>query len=83
MGWARRRSATRTSLVTRSARKYTASNKPVFKSARKNIAEHRVTLTILGAVAEFERTKIIERMMRGKLHKLRKGEIVYGQPPRV
>jgi site-specific DNA recombinase len=46
-----------------------------------NIAEHRVTLTILGAVAEFERTKIIERMMRGKLHKLRKGEIVYGQPP--
>jgi Resolvase, N terminal domain len=30
--------------------------------------ENKVMLTILGAVAEFERAKIIERMMRGKVH---------------
>jgi site-specific DNA recombinase len=47
----------------------------------RNDPENIITLTILGAVAEFERAKIIERMMRGKLHKLRKGEMVYGQPP--
>ena len=47
----------------------------------KNIPENKVTLTILGAVAEFERAKIIERMMRGKLHRLRKGEMVGGLPP--
>ena len=32
-------------------------------------------------VSEFERAKIIERMMRGKLHRLRKGEMTGGQPP--
>jgi site-specific DNA recombinase len=47
----------------------------------KNIPENKVTLTILGAVAEFERAKIIERMMRGKLHRLRKGEMVGGFAP--
>jgi DNA invertase Pin-like site-specific DNA recombinase len=46
-----------------------------------NIPESKVTLTILGAVAEFERAKIIERMMRGKLHRLRKGEMIGGQAP--
>jgi DNA invertase Pin-like site-specific DNA recombinase len=46
-----------------------------------NIPESKVTLTILGAVAEFERAKIIERMMRGKLHRLQKGEMIGGQAP--
>ena len=36
----------------------------------KNDPEGKITLTILGAVAEFERAKIIERMMRGKVHRL-------------
>jgi hypothetical protein len=35
-----------------------------------NVPESKLTLTILGAVAEFKRAKIIERMMRGKLHRL-------------
>jgi DNA invertase Pin-like site-specific DNA recombinase len=30
---------------------------------------------VLGAVAEFERAKIIERTTRGRLHKLRRGEL--------
>jgi site-specific DNA recombinase len=47
----------------------------------KNIPESKVTLTILGAVAEFERAKIIERMMRGKVHKLRNGEMFGGLAP--
>jgi site-specific DNA recombinase len=47
----------------------------------KNNPENKVTLTILGAVAEFERAKIIERMMRGKLHRLSKGEMIGGLPP--
>lgn len=46
--------------------------------------ENRFALTVLGAVAEFERAKISERMMRGRLHRLRMGVlashgcIVYG-----
>jgi site-specific DNA recombinase len=47
----------------------------------KNNPENKVTLTILGAVAEFERAKIIERMMRGKLHRLSKGEMIGGLAP--
>jgi site-specific DNA recombinase len=47
----------------------------------RNSPENKVTLTILGAVAEFERAKIIERMMRGKLHRLSKGEMIGGLPP--
>lgn len=35
--------------------------------------ENKFTLTVLGAVAELERAKIIERSTRGKLHKLRQG----------
>ena len=31
---------------------------------------------MLGAFAEFERAKIMERMMRGKLHRLRMGQVV-------
>jgi site-specific DNA recombinase len=43
--------------------------------------EGKVTLGILGVVSEFERAKIIERMMRGKLHRLQKGEMIGGQAP--
>src|SRR5262249_4397772 len=32
--------------------------------------ENELTLTLLGAVAEYERAKITERLMRGKLHRL-------------
>lgn len=35
--------------------------------------ENKFTLTVLGAVSEFERAKIIERSLRGKIHKLRQG----------
>ena len=37
--------------------------------------ENKLTLTMLGAFAEFERAKIIERTMRGRLHRLRMGEL--------
>jgi site-specific DNA recombinase len=37
--------------------------------------EGKLTLTMLGAFSEFERTKIIERTTRGRLHRLRKGEM--------
>jgi site-specific DNA recombinase len=47
----------------------------------RNDPEGKVTLGILGVVSEFERAKIIERMMRGKLHRLRKGEMIGGQAP--
>ena len=35
--------------------------------------ENKFTLTVLGAVAELEKAKIIERFTRGKQHKLRQG----------
>lgn len=38
--------------------------------------ENKFTLTVLGAVAELERAKIIERSQRGKLHKLRQGVLL-------
>lgn len=37
--------------------------------------ENRFALTVLGAVAEFERAKIAERMMRGRMHRLRMGQL--------
>jgi site-specific DNA recombinase len=37
--------------------------------------ESKFTLTVLGAVAELERAKIIERMTRGRMHRLRMGEL--------
>src|SRR5215472_16562576 len=37
--------------------------------------ENKLTLTMLGAFAEFERAKIIERMVRGRLHRLRTGQL--------
>src|SRR6516165_1504459 len=33
--------------------------------------ENKLTLTMLGAFAEFERAKIMERMVRGRFHRLR------------
>jgi site-specific DNA recombinase len=38
-------------------------------------AENKFTLVVLGAVDELERVKIIERMSRGKLHRLRTGQL--------
>jgi site-specific DNA recombinase len=42
--------------------------------------ENKLTLTMLGAFAEFERAKIIERTTRGRLHRLRSsnGHRIYG-----
>src|SRR5215468_9006011 len=37
--------------------------------------ENKLTLTMLGAFSEFERAKIIERTTRGRLHRLRIGEM--------
>jgi DNA invertase Pin-like site-specific DNA recombinase len=36
--------------------------------------ENKLTLTMLGAFAEFEQAKIIERTTRGRLHRLRMGD---------
>jgi DNA invertase Pin-like site-specific DNA recombinase len=38
--------------------------------------ENKFTLTVLGAVAELERAKIIERVTRGKQLKLRQGQLL-------
>jgi site-specific DNA recombinase len=40
-----------------------------------NNPENKFTITVLGAVAELERAKIIERTTRGRLHRLRLGEM--------
>ena len=37
--------------------------------------ENRFSLTVMGAVAAFERAKIIERTTRGRLHRLRMGQL--------
>ncbi len=41
-----------------------------------NNPENKFTLTILGAVSELERAKIIERSLRGKLYKLKQGQLL-------
>jgi len=38
--------------------------------------ENKFTLTVLGAVAELERAKIIERYSRGRIHALRQGRLI-------
>jgi site-specific DNA recombinase len=44
-----------------------------------NNPENTFTLTVMGAVAQFERGKIIERTTRGKQHRLRQGYLLgYG-----
>jgi DNA invertase Pin-like site-specific DNA recombinase len=40
-----------------------------------NNPENKFAVTVLGAVAELERTKIIERTTRGRLYRLRMGEM--------
>jgi site-specific DNA recombinase len=40
-----------------------------------NNPENKFTVTVLGAVAELDRAKIIERTTRGRLHRLRMGEL--------
>src|SRR5215475_4908701 len=38
-------------------------------------AEDRLLVQMQGVIAEYERTKILERTRRGKLHKLRRGDL--------
>jgi site-specific DNA recombinase len=38
--------------------------------------ENKLSLTMFGAFAEFERAKIMERSKRGKLHRLRSGQVL-------
>ncbi|MFA5127247.1 MAG: recombinase family protein [Patescibacteria group bacterium] len=38
--------------------------------------ENKFALTVLGAVSELERAKIIERSLRGKIHKLKQGQVL-------
>jgi site-specific DNA recombinase len=40
-----------------------------------NNPENKFTVTVLGAVAELERAKIMERAARGRLHKMRMGHL--------
>ncbi len=40
-----------------------------------NNPENKFTVTVLGAVAELERAKIMERSARGRLHKMRMGHL--------
>ncbi len=40
-----------------------------------NNPENKFTITVLGAVAELERAKIMERNARGRLHKMRMGHL--------
>ncbi|KKW19794.1 MAG: hypothetical protein UY63_C0006G0036 [Parcubacteria group bacterium GW2011_GWA2_51_10] len=44
-----------------------------------NSPENKFELTILGAVAELERAKIMERNQRGRMHKLQQGQLVGGK----
>ena len=44
-----------------------------------NNPENKFELTILGAVAELERAKIMERNTRGKMHRLKEGQLVGGR----
>jgi site-specific DNA recombinase len=43
--------------------------------------DDQLLLQIQGAVAEYERTKILERARRGRIHRARNGEIAPGEPP--
>ena len=48
-----------------------------------NNPENKFTITVLGAVAELERAKIIERTTRWRLHRLRMGEIEKKRQPHL
>lgn len=43
--------------------------------------DDQLLLQIQGAVAEYERTKILERARRGRIHRARNGEIAPGETP--
>jgi site-specific DNA recombinase len=43
--------------------------------------DDQLLLQIQGAIAEYERTKIIERSRRGRLHRARLGELAPARPP--
>lgn len=43
--------------------------------------DDQLLLQIQGAIAEYERTKILERSRRGRIHRARMGEITPAQPP--
>lgn len=43
--------------------------------------DDQLLLQIQGAIAEYERTKILERARRGRLHRARSGEITPAAPP--
>ncbi|KKW19793.1 MAG: hypothetical protein UY63_C0006G0035 [Parcubacteria group bacterium GW2011_GWA2_51_10] len=53
-------------------------NKQVIINGRDYVEnpENKFTLTVLGAVSELERAKIIERYSRGRMHKIRQGSLV-------
>jgi site-specific DNA recombinase len=43
--------------------------------------EDNLMLQIQGAVAEYERTKILDRMRRGIIHSVKKGQVIGNNPP--
>ncbi len=53
-------------------------NKQVIINGRDYVEnpENKFTLTVLGAVAELERAKIIERYSRGRMYKIRQGQLI-------
>ncbi|MCL5429659.1 MAG: recombinase family protein [Chloroflexi bacterium] len=51
-------------------------NQPISDSA-----EDQLLLQIQGAVSEYERTKIIDRTRRGKIHAVKNGQVLAGNPP--
>src|SRR5215472_5296921 len=53
-------------------------SKQIFINGREHVnkPDEKLVLTVHGAFAEFERAKITERMRRGKLHRLRMGQLV-------
>ena len=46
-----------------------------------DLPDDQLLLQIQGAIAEYERTKILERSRRGRIHRARMGEIAPAQPP--
>ena len=44
-------------------------------------AEDQFMFQIQGAVAEYERAKILDRTRRGRMHAIRNGQVISGQPP--
>jgi site-specific DNA recombinase len=53
-------------------------NKQIIINGKEHVnkPDEKLVLTVFGAVSEFERAKIMERMRRGKLHRLRMGQLI-------